>query len=126
MRRAERFSREMMLAGASMGRRRRPPVWAGRALWGAAVGALLAACLLAFLRAVDGEAALWEVGDYGARGGGAAAGGPGSGGADDAHALGGPDVGGEGGGRTMSGLRMADGAGVFRAAVERRGRGRHG
>lgn len=66
MRRADRFFREMMLAGASMGRRRRPPVWAGRALWGAAVGALLAACLLAFLRAVDGEAALWEVGDYGA------------------------------------------------------------
>ena len=66
MRRADRFFREMMLAGASMGRRRRPPVWAGRARWGAAVGALLAACLLAFLRAVDGEAALWEVGDYGA------------------------------------------------------------
>ena len=62
MRRADRFFREMLWAGNSAGRRRRPPVWAGRALW----GALLAACLLAFLRAVDGEAALWEVGDYGA------------------------------------------------------------
>ena len=65
MRRAERFCREMLWAGQSEGHKRRPPVWAGRALWGAAVGALLAACLLAFLWALDGEAALWEVGDYG-------------------------------------------------------------
>lgn len=66
MRRADRFFREMLWAGNSTGHRRRPPVWAGRALLGVATGALLAACLLAFLRALDGEAALWEVGDYGA------------------------------------------------------------
>ncbi len=64
MRRAERFYREMMAAGRSMGRRRRLPIWVEHALWGVAVGALLAVALWAFVRALDGEAALWEVGDY--------------------------------------------------------------
>ena len=64
MRRAERFYREMMAAGRSMGRRRRLPIWAERALWGVAVGALWGVALWAFVRALDGEAALWEVGDY--------------------------------------------------------------
>ena len=64
MRRAERFYREMMLAGRSMGHRRRLPIWAERALGAAFVAGVLAALCWAFVRALDGEAALWEVGDY--------------------------------------------------------------
>lgn len=66
MRRANRFFREMLWAGNSTGHRRRPPIWAERALGAAFVAGVLAALCWAFVRAVDGEAALWEVGDYGA------------------------------------------------------------
>ena len=59
MRRADRFFREMMLAGSSMGRRRRWPRWVeAAACWVALLG-------WAFCRALDSEAALWHVGDYG-------------------------------------------------------------
>lgn len=65
MRRAERFFREMMLAGASMGRRRRLPRWAEAAACWVALGVTVALLGWAFCRALDSEAALWHVGEYG-------------------------------------------------------------
>lgn len=65
MRRAERFFREMMLAGASMGRRRRLPRWAEAVACGVALGTMALAFACALARALDGEAALWHVGEYG-------------------------------------------------------------
>lgn len=66
MRRAERFYREMMMYGRSMGRRRRLPRWAEAVACWVALGAVALAFAWALARALDGEAALWHLGDYGA------------------------------------------------------------
>lgn len=66
MKRAERFYREMMMCGRSMGRRRRLPRWVEVAACWTAMGALVAFLCYAFCRSLDSEAALWHVGDYGA------------------------------------------------------------
>ena len=65
MKRAERFYREMNMSGRSMGRRRRWPRWAEMVLCWVALAAMAAALCCAFCRALDSEAALWQVGDYG-------------------------------------------------------------
>lgn len=59
MKRADKLYREMVLSGRSMGRRRRLP---RRVV----LGAVLTFLGCVFCRALDSEAALWHVGDYGA------------------------------------------------------------
>lgn len=66
MSRADRIYREMMMSGRSMGRRVTP--WRRRlerALGVLALGAVALAFAWALARALDSEAALWHVGDYG-------------------------------------------------------------
>lgn len=66
MTKAERFYRELTMCGRSMGRRRRLPRWAETAACWVALGAMMALLGCVFCRALDSEAALWQVGDYGA------------------------------------------------------------
>lgn len=62
---AERFYREMNMSGRSMGRRRRWPRWVETVACWVALGAVALAFAWALARALDSEAALWHVGDYG-------------------------------------------------------------
>lgn len=66
MKRADKLYREMVLSGRSMGRRRRLPRWAEAVACGVALGTMALAFACALARALDGEAALWHLGDYGA------------------------------------------------------------
>ena len=65
MKRADKLYREMVLSGRSMGRRRRLPCWVEAAACWVALGAMVALLGWAFCRALDSEAALWHVGEYG-------------------------------------------------------------
>lgn len=65
MKRADKLYREMVLSGRSMGRRRRLPRWAEAVACGVALGAVLTFLGCVFCRALDSEAALWHVGEYG-------------------------------------------------------------
>ncbi len=65
MKRADRLYREMVLSGRSMGRRRRWPRWVEAVACWVALGAVALAFAWALARALDSEAALWHVGDYG-------------------------------------------------------------
>ena len=66
MKRADKLYREMVLSGRSMGRRRRLPRWVEAAACWVVLGAVLTFLGCVFCRALDSEAALWHVGDYGA------------------------------------------------------------